>query len=214
VLKLPREVRVGDIIKCQGMEVKIASISSIDYSKTKGYINEVRIEFTDVDGIYRSWVSDVDGGEVILDSENLGLSKALLQSYYSSYTGRYLIPYESANVDNTLAMLCLIENGYAFTSYIDDGEKYYILYSLKEDCKDFQSPSNLRGILDSICSSKGVSPFTRVSLGAYSDNLICQEIIDEVLEKCSPSDCVDGYSIGVISDGDRLILVEVLDACV
>lgn len=214
MLKLPREVRTGDIIEYEGVRSIISSINYINYCKTDGYISEVSIEFIDTEGVCRNWVSDMDGGKVILCDSNLKSSKNLLSSYCDPYTGRYLIPYNSANVDVTLAILCLIENGYALTSYIDGGQKCYALYEIAEDCKNFQNVSNFKNRLKKICNTKGVTPFIKVSLDSYSNSELCQEVIDLILETSSPSYSIEGHSLALISDRQNLKFIEVLDACI
>lgn len=55
-----RRLEPGDKIVCQGIEATIAEIKYQEYWEDDGFI----VEFTDTNGIYRSWKQALDGGYV------------------------------------------------------------------------------------------------------------------------------------------------------
>lgn len=56
---MKRQLEIGDIIKVQGITATIASIAFQEpWSWRKSYY----LEFTDTNGVYRSWKQEFDGG--------------------------------------------------------------------------------------------------------------------------------------------------------
>lgn len=51
----------GDTIICKGIKVTIKEIEFQEYWEGYGFITE----FTDINGNYRSWKQEIDGGKVI-----------------------------------------------------------------------------------------------------------------------------------------------------
>ncbi len=60
------ELKKGDRIHCQGLNVEIANISYQDNS-----FKAFDCEFTDTNGIYRSWKQIYDGGFVTRNGKEL-----------------------------------------------------------------------------------------------------------------------------------------------
>lgn len=56
----PRQLEKGDYISCQGIFIKI---DLIHYQEPWEWRKAYYIEFTDTNGIYRSWKQHLDGGK-------------------------------------------------------------------------------------------------------------------------------------------------------
>lgn len=54
-------LEIGDKINCMGITCEIKEIAYQEYWEGYGF----RTEFTDTNGVYRSWKQDIDGGYVI-----------------------------------------------------------------------------------------------------------------------------------------------------
>ena len=61
-----RELRPGDVIHCKGI---VAEIKDIAWQEPWEWRNAYYLEFTDTNGIYRSWKQNYDGGHVDLKDE-------------------------------------------------------------------------------------------------------------------------------------------------
>lgn len=61
-----RDLKVGDIIHCQGLIVEIAKIN---YQEPWEWRKSYYIEFYDTDGHIRSWKQEYDGGYAELKGE-------------------------------------------------------------------------------------------------------------------------------------------------
>lgn len=62
----PRQLEKGDYIQCQGILVKI---DLIHYQEPWEWRKSYYIEFTDTQGIYRSWKQALDGGKASTENE-------------------------------------------------------------------------------------------------------------------------------------------------
>lgn len=66
-MELQRQLRPGDIVKCQGLTVTIKEIA---WQEPWEWRNAYYLEFRDTDGVYRSWKQNFDGGTAILIEED------------------------------------------------------------------------------------------------------------------------------------------------
>ena len=218
-MNIRKELAVGDSIKCKGVIATIKEIISQDayISRDDASKSEISIEFVDTKLNYRSWKSNIDGGTVLYSSyKKNSVSNALnkgLGEYYDNYTGRFIIPMNVLGLDMSIAILSLLENGFAMSAYDDGDVANYVLYDLVDDSKGFGKVSKTKGLLTKLLSECGVTYFTRVSLEDYANNSKVQKAIDYVLDK-SYTNSVDGYCISAIVEDDYLVLVEVLEACI
>lgn len=57
---MKRQLQVGDTIRCQGISATIASIA---FQEPWEWRNSWYMEFTDTNGVYRSWKQEYDGGK-------------------------------------------------------------------------------------------------------------------------------------------------------
>lgn len=64
--KVERDLRPGDIIHCQGITCTIAEIA---WQEPWEWRQSYYLEFTDTNGVYRSWKQKCDGGYAILKNE-------------------------------------------------------------------------------------------------------------------------------------------------
>ena len=53
------QLQVGDIVVCKGIKCEIAKIT---FSEPWSWRNSYYAEFTDTNGVYRSWKQQYDGG--------------------------------------------------------------------------------------------------------------------------------------------------------
>lgn len=212
MLTLVRKLKPGDKIICQGVKVVIKEIHYADYCRNGDFYNEVIIEFTDTEGNYRSWKSDVDGGSVELKD----ISKSAISSNFDMYTGRYGVSFDEIDEPKTLAILSLIENGYSMTAYQDEDDNcHYTIFNLKDDSRNYQNIDNCRGLLEKLFIKIGVKPFIKVPLDTYFSSAKCQKAIDTILlESADFNNQVNGYSVCLIVENGYLKLIEVLDACI
>ena len=61
-----RDLQVGDTVICKGIKCEIAEIA---WQEPWSWRNSYYLEFTDTNGVYRSWKQEIDGGEVILKED-------------------------------------------------------------------------------------------------------------------------------------------------
>lgn len=57
--RIKRQLKVGDTVKCQNVS---ATIAEITFQEPWEWRKAWYLEFTDTNGVYRSWKQDVDGG--------------------------------------------------------------------------------------------------------------------------------------------------------
>ena len=57
---MKRQLRVGDTVKVMGIKATIASIA---FQEPWEWREAWYLEFTDTNGVYRSWKQDIDGGK-------------------------------------------------------------------------------------------------------------------------------------------------------
>ena len=104
-----RELRVGDIIFCQGTRATVGKIY-VQYTDTR----DCDIEFEDKMGMYRHWKSWADGGYVLYVDK--------INQYYRKDTGTYLVP------------VCVLENDSdLFDEVMEMISKDWVLEFYKED---------------------------------------------------------------------------------
>lgn len=56
---MKRQLEVGDTIRCMG---EVATIAEIAFQEPWEWRESYYLEFTDTNGIYRSWKQEFDGG--------------------------------------------------------------------------------------------------------------------------------------------------------
>lgn len=59
-MEIKRQLEIGDTIKCQGIR---ATIASITFQEPWEWREAYYLEFTDTNGVYRSWKQNCDGGK-------------------------------------------------------------------------------------------------------------------------------------------------------
>lgn len=69
---MKRQLEVGDIIICGGIKAKIKSIA---FQEPWAWRDAYYLEFTDTNGVYRSWKQNFDGGEAY-DSNGIAIPNA------------------------------------------------------------------------------------------------------------------------------------------
>jgi hypothetical protein len=57
---MKRQLEVGDTIKCKGI---VATIAEITFQEPWEWREAWYLEFTDTNGVYRSWKQNYDGGK-------------------------------------------------------------------------------------------------------------------------------------------------------
>lgn len=61
------DLQKGDVIKCQGIT---CTIDTIAFQEPWSYRDSYYLEFTDTDGVYRSWKQKYDGGDAYRKEED------------------------------------------------------------------------------------------------------------------------------------------------
>ena len=59
-MEIKRQLEVGDTIRCQGIT---ATIADITFQEPWEWREAYYLEFTDTNGVYRSWKQNYDGGK-------------------------------------------------------------------------------------------------------------------------------------------------------
>lgn len=56
---MKRQLEIGDTVVCMGIR---ATIAEIGFQEPWGWRDSYYLEFTDTNGVYRSWKQEYDGG--------------------------------------------------------------------------------------------------------------------------------------------------------
>lgn len=177
VVRVKRELAVGDIIKCQGRSVEIKEILfqdcyKCDYDESRSYYD---IEFLDKFGKYHHWKSHLDGGEVIY---RVNASNMYYLSRYIIEDG-FLIPFSKMNADVSSEVMEQLEKGWVL---FRSGTGDYLLYRVKEGYMSNQL-TFYEMFVDKVCDKYKVSPndVSSCSVSKYFNTPLIQKIVDSLL---------------------------------
>lgn len=177
VVRVKRELAVGDIIKCQGRLVEIRKILfqdcyKCDYDESRSYYD---IEFLDKYEGYHHWKSNLDGGEAIfrVDTSNLKyLPRYIIED-------GFLIPFSNMDVNVSNEVMGMLEKGWAL---FRSGTGDYLMYKLKEGyfSKDL---TFYELFVSKVCDKYKVSidDVASCSVSKYYNTPLIQKIIDSLL---------------------------------
>lgn len=184
--------------------------------------NDSAIEFMDSAGIKVHWRPSNDGGIAQrVGAETVEKVKDTVHKYcrhmfkfYDHYTGRFIIPFEEVDYSISDCILYMLGHGWALSAYDDCGEKYYTVFSLRDDSSGW-CHVNAMGvtfdILGRILKEKGYRYSPGVKLDYYKNSAEAQELVDYVLIKGYLNQ-YKGISIAVLKEYDSLMFIGVKDA--
>ena len=204
---IERELRVGDRIRCQGLECKIAEILfqecySCNYDPNESYID---IEFKDPRGGYHRWKSYIDGGMYILQ-------RGILSEYFSADDSRYVLP---INMPENVTQEVLEYMSYdgCLIAFSTGRKACYGLImrgSFGRNFSQLMKSDALYEIVQDSMTSVGIKPFLEISLEDYDSNPVAQKAIDKaLLDSYTKYLQSGGYLLGLKKVGDYLYFVKV-----
>ena len=205
---------IGDKVTTKGNTHEIAWVLSTQ--------NDSAIEFIDSTGIKINWRPSNDGGmSQMVGAEAVEKVKDAVHKnyrhmfkFYDPYTGRFIIPFEEVDYSISDCILYMLGHGWALSAYDDCGDKYYTVFSLRDDSSGWclvNATSITFNILDRILKKKGYKYAPGIKLDYYKNNMEAQELVDYVLIEGYQNQ-YKGISIGVIKEYDSLMFIGVKDA--